>query len=150
MELFEAVGEALRGLVPDELGPTHVRSHRWGVKLWFGDPTPPRQHYEAQVLAARHVAEAEVLAIEVGFHSELPRPADNESTLALLLAGERRWRKVLGPEAVAGPFIGRPDDWRRLSETWADPDLDDEDLALEMAARLTDYVTVLEPLLRAR
>ena len=32
-----------------------------------------------------------------------------------------------------------------MSETWADPDLDDEELPLELATRLTDYVTAFEP-----
>ena len=51
---------------------------------------------------------------------------------------------------VAGPFLGSRDDWRRISETWPDPDLGEEDLAFELAARLTDYITALEPILRTR
>ncbi|MEQ1788727.1 MAG: hypothetical protein ABL966_16875, partial [Acidimicrobiales bacterium] len=76
-------------------------------------------------------------------------PAENERALAALQAGEKRWRKVLGAEAVAGEFIDDRHGWQRLSETWADPDLGDPDLAFELATRLTDYITVLEPL-RAR
>ena len=38
--------------------------------------------------------------------------------------------------------------WQRLSETWADPDLGDPELPMEVAARLADYITALEPLRR--
>jgi hypothetical protein len=61
------------------------------------------------------------------------------------VADERRWRKAIGRDAVAGGFLGR-DSWRRLSETWPDPDLDEPELPIELAARLTDYITTLEPL----
>jgi hypothetical protein len=68
--------------------------------------------------------------------------------MAPLLAKPGPWRKALGPDAVAGGFLGRPDDWRRLSETWPDPDLGDPDLGIEIATRLADYLTTLEPLRR--
>jgi hypothetical protein len=149
VHLFDAVEVNLRALVPATLGEPQVRSHRYGIKVWFGPATPTREHYEAQVIGARHVPEATTLALEVGFHAEHPKPADNEATLAHLATQEKRWRKSVGEEAVAGPFLGR-DGWRRVSETWADPDLGEEDLAFELAARLTDYITALEPLLRTR
>ena len=47
-----------------------------------------------------------------------------------------------------GPFLGRPDVWRRVSETWPDPDLGGEDLGIEVAVRLADYITALEPVRR--
>ena len=50
---------------------------------------------------------------------------------------------------MAGVFLGRAEDWRRLSETLIDPDLGDPELGMEIAARLTDYITTLEPLRRA-
>ncbi len=146
MELFEEVAEALRGLVPPELGPYHHRTHRYGTKVWFGDATPPREHYEAQVVGVREVPTAEALAVEVGFHAEHPQPADNEAVLAALLAQEGDWRPVLGPEAEAGVFLGRAEHWRRVSETWPDPDLEDPELGTEQAVRLLDYDTALEPL----
>jgi hypothetical protein len=145
VELFEEVCEALRGLVPVELGPFRHRTHRYGTKVWFGGETPPREHYEAQVVGARDVPGAEVLAVEVGFHSEHPKDAANEAVLAALLAAEDRWRPGLGADAEAGVFLGRADHWRRISETWPDPDLDDPDLGLEMALRLLDYIQALEP-----
>jgi len=92
--------------------------------------------------------EAAVLAIEVGFHCENRDRAANDRELARLVAAEPTWRPMLGDEAVAGPFFGRPDDWRRLSETWADPDLGDPEIGMELGARLTDYLVALEPVRR--
>jgi hypothetical protein len=100
------------------------------------------------VVGRKHVPEAEVLALEVGFHAEEPKPAANDAVLAHLLAAETRWREELGKAPVAGEFLGR-DTWARVSEVWLDPDLSDEDLGLEVAARLTDYVEALEPLVRS-
>jgi hypothetical protein len=147
-ELFDQVSDALYHLIPDELGEPRRRPRRYGIKVWFATKEPGREHYEAQVVGARHVEGATALALEVGFHSEHPRVEDNDAVMARLLRGERSWRRRLGSDAVAGPFIGRPDDWRRVSETWVDPDLGDPDLAIEVATRLTDYITVLEPLRR--
>jgi hypothetical protein len=142
--VFADAADAALGMVPPELGVLHHRSHRYGVKVWFDAERAPREHYEAQVVGAKHVREARTLAIEIGFHSEHPREAENEAVLARLLAGERSWRRTLGAEAVAAPFLGH-DGWRRLSETWPDPDLGEPGLAFEIAARLVDYVTALEP-----
>jgi hypothetical protein len=149
LPLFDEVGEVLRGLVPAELGEIRERSHRYGIKVWFDAAKPDREHYEAQVIGAQHVEDASTLALEVGFHAEHSDPEENEQVLARLVAESRRWRRALGVQAVAGPFLGRPDDWRRLSETWPDPDMSDPDLPLELATRLTDYITVLEPIRRA-
>ncbi len=149
MPLFEEVADALRGLLPAELGTFRQRTRRYGIKVWFGPPAPPREHFEAQVIGARHVEEADVLALEVGFHAEYPDAAESDAVIARILRGERRWRKVLGDQAVAGAFLGRPDDWRRISETWPDPDLEMPGLGTELALRLTDYVLALEPLRRA-
>lgn len=148
MELFEAVADAVSGMVPPDLGPMHHRWHRWGVKVWFGSETPAREHYEAQVVGAKDVPDAEMLAIEVGFHAENKDPAENEAILALLVAAEATWRAELGDAPVAGAFLGARDDWCRVSETWNDPDLGDQELGVELAIRLTDYVAILEPIRR--
>ena len=150
LHLFDAVAVNLRALLALDLGEPQVKAHRYGIKIWFGSATPTRERYEAQVINARHVPEATTLALEVGFHSEHPKKTDNAAVLAHLTSDEKTWRKALGAEAVAGPFLGRPDDWRRVSETWPDPDLGEEDLAFELAARLTDYISALEPILRTR
>ncbi|MFI5043720.1 MAG: hypothetical protein ACHQDC_02910 [Acidimicrobiales bacterium] len=145
LALFEAVAEGCRSLVPRSIGDIHVRARTYGVKVWFGSTDPPKDHYEAQVVGAKHVPGATALAIEVGFHLEHREMEDNDDALDSLLRHESAWREALGDDAVAGPFIGRPEDWRRISETWVDPDLSDPDLALELALRLTDYITALEP-----
>jgi hypothetical protein len=142
--LFEEVADALRGLVPAELGDLRCRARRYGIKVWFGAEAPPREHYEAQVIGARHVEGAQVLGLEIGFHAEHPRPADNDVVMAQLLAVEDGWRPVLGREATVGPFIGGAENWRRVSEAWPDPDLSDPELGFEVAARLVDYITALE------
>jgi hypothetical protein len=147
VELFDEVAEVVRGLVPRELGAVRQRSHKYGVKVWFDTEKPTREHYEAQVIGKRYVPEANVLAIEVGFHAEHPKVAENDTVIAGLLQRESRWRKTLGKDPVVGEFLGR-DTWRRISETWPDPDLDDPELVLELGTRLTDYITAIEPLRR--
>jgi hypothetical protein len=145
LSLFDEVAEAVRGLAPPELGSFRHRARSYGIKVWFGSARPEREHYEAQVIGAGHVDEATVLAIEVGFHTEHPRVADNDEVMSRISRGERTWRRSLGDDAVAGPFLGRPEDWRRVSETWPDPDLSDPDLGFELASRLIDYMAALEP-----
>jgi len=130
------------------LGEYHQRAHRYGVKVWFGPATPPREHYEAQVVGPDADRQATVLAIEVGFHSEYPSAGENDAVIAHLVANEKRWRRSVGKEAKVGDFLGRPDRWRRVSETWPDPDLGDPELGMELAARLVDYATALEPVRR--
>lgn len=155
LNAFEVAAEMLRGLLTDhgDLGELRTRANRYGLKAWLDGPvaTVPKQHYEAQVVGAALVPGARVLGIEIGFHVEDRDEAGNDATIAALLVHERRWRRALGggPDAVqAGVFLGagRLGHWRRISETWADPDLGDGDLAFEVAARLCDYMTVLEPL----
>ena len=148
LALFDEVAEVLRGLVADEFGAPRHRARRYGVKVWFGADHPIPEHYEAQVIGPEGVEGAAVLALEVGFHAEHRRVADNEAVLARLLGSEGRWRAVVGDDAVAGPFLGRPDVWRRVSETWPDPDLGADDLAVDLGLRLADYVRALEPVRR--
>ena len=144
-DLFGDAGEVLRSLLPVDLGSARLRHHRYGLKVWFGDGPVAREHYEAQVVGARYVPEATTLALEVGFHAEHPKPDDNQRVLARLTGVEAKWRTRLGPDAVAGPFLGR-DSWCRLSETWADLDLGDPDLPVEIGARLLDYIVAIEPI----
>jgi hypothetical protein len=143
--LFGDVADAVRGLAPEDLGVLRSTHHRYGIKVWIDAPKPPREHYEAQVVGRQHAPHAAVLALEVGFHSEHPSEADNEAVISGLLRSEPAWRRELGDEAVVGPFLGRAEHWRRVSEIWSDPNLDDPDLVFEVAARLTDYLTALEP-----
>ncbi|GAA2592810.1 hypothetical protein SMC26_43870 [Actinomadura fulvescens] len=145
--LFEQVGEIVRGSAPPALGELRLMVRRTGVKAWFGDPAPHREHYEAQAIGADLVTGARELAIEIGFHAEHPKAADNDAALERLTGHQDRWRPALGDDAVAGPFIG-PANWRRVSELWLDPDLTDGDIAFEIGVRLVDYMTALEPLRR--
>lgn len=147
LDLFDEVAYLARGLVPPGFGEFRERHHRYGIKVWFDTVKAPREHYEAQVVGAKYVGDAKVLALEVGFHAEHSKVEDNEAALARLTAAEKKWRRSLGKQAVAGEFLGA-DVWRRVSETWADPDLSDPDMAFEIAARLTDYITALEPVRR--
>ena len=148
--LFDDVGDILIGVAPSELGVCRYRAHRYGIKVWFGPEKPIREHYEAQVVGAQEVEGATLLALEVGFHTEHQKAAENDSVIAHLVAHERAWRRVLGTEAEVGAFLGRQDSWRRVSEIWPDPDLGESDLGLEIALRLVDYVTAIEPVRRSR
>jgi hypothetical protein len=143
--LFEDVADALRGMVPGDLGELHYSHHRYGIKVWFGADKPPREHYEAQLFRPGDRTVETTLSLEVGFHSEHPKENDNEAVISGLLGSERAWRRELGREAEVGGFLGAAQNWRRVSEVWPDPDLGDPELAFEVAARLTDYVTTLEP-----
>ncbi|HET6663810.1 MAG TPA: hypothetical protein VFG94_06115 [Acidimicrobiales bacterium] len=145
---FDEVAEAVRGLVTGDRVDMRQQARRWGLKAWFGADRPAREHYEAQVIAPAGVDGATVSALEIGFHAEHPDAAENDATIARLMSVQDRWRAALGDEAVVGPFLGRFPDWRRVSETWADPDLDDPDLPVQVALRLTDYIDALEPLRR--
>ena len=140
-QLFDWVLDAFEGFAHDIDGSLHSTSHRRGLKVWYGDAK--REHYEAQLIRTDDGA-----GLEIGFHCEYARPEENDAVLARLLAAEVEWRPDLGVEAVAGPFIGA-DHWRRVSEVWQAPDPDDPETAIEIAARLADYVIALEPVRRA-
>jgi hypothetical protein len=146
--LFDEVAEALKSLVPAELGVPRTRARRYGIKVWFGPVEPPREHYEAQVVGAEHVAGTAILGLEIGFHAENRDPDQNAKAIASLRTKESRWRRRVGAEAEIAGFLGRPDEWWRISEVWPDPDLGDDDLGFEIATRLTDYVVALEPFRR--
>lgn len=145
LSVFDEVAETIRSLLPGELEDAHIRSHRRGVKIWFGSASKPKEHYEAQVLARRHVDGKPGTAVEIGFHSEHPKREQNEEVVGALDDAEKKWRKALGKEAQAGMFFGS-DNWTRLSEAWIEPDLDDPEFAFEVGARMVDYITAIEPL----
>lgn len=150
LALFDEAAEVARGLIPRELGVVRCRARRYGVKVWFDTAHPPREHYEAQVIGADLVAggRARTLAVEIGFHAEHSDADRNDRVVAALVGAEHRWRRRLGREAESGPFLGRADVWRRISETWPDPDLSEPALGFEIGSRLADYVLALEPVRR--
>jgi hypothetical protein len=139
---FHQVQDALEGFVLDVPGELHTTAHGRGIKVWYDDAT--REHYEAQLIRVGGERQ-----LEVGFHAEYPKAGENDDVLAHLLEHETAWRRALGDEAVAGDFLGA-DRWRRVSETWDPPDDGDVDAAIEIAARLADYVTAIELVRRRR
>jgi hypothetical protein len=141
---FDDVADIVVAFVPSGAGPFSRRATGRNVKVWFGDEQ--RQHYEAQFLSGRQAGLASGgRVLEVGFHAEYPDPLRNVEVLERLAAAERRWRGLLGRDAVLGPFLGRQG-WIRLSEVWDDPARDEEGAAVEVAERLARYAEVLEPL----
>ena len=84
------------------------------------------------------------MGIEIGFDGENPDGEANDIAVGALGAAGSKWRKSLGAEAEIGEFYGAAN-WRRVSEAWIEPDLDDPELPFEVASRLVDYLTALEP-----
>ncbi len=157
LHLFEHTGELVRAMAAERPGAggadigvgVRFRSHRRGVKVWFGPEKPTRFHYEAQVLPTRLLdqpPEEGMTALEVGFHAEHGDERRNQAVVDLLDRHRTAWTSSLGGEAELGPFLGN-DNWARLSEVWPGEDLEDPDLAFELAGRLVDYVEAVEPLL---
>lgn len=147
--LFDEVEEVVRSMAPDGLGVLQMRSHRRGIKVWFGPAAPVKEHYEAQFIPRRHVDGTDGTVLEIGFHTEHRDESENDETLAALLANKKAWQKELGPEAESGPFLGNSS-WRRISDVWFDADPDDPELGFEIASRLVDYLDLLEPILQSR
>ena len=153
---FERVGDVVRSSVEDNAG-IQTRAHRGGVKVWFGDETAGREHYEAQLVSNRHLDGGDGYVLEIGFHAEHRDAASNQRALDRILAARSTWKEIIGecldaPDeivhdiAIADHFLGNST-WRRISETWAQPDLDDEELGFETGARLADYITAFQPVL---
>ncbi len=143
LPLFEQVADAVRSMTPDELGELRWRAHRRGIKVWFDTEQSPREHYEAQVVARRHIDGQDGMAIEIGFHAEHRETERNIATVTAIEAKEAQWRTILGAEAEVGPFFGA-ENWRRVSEAWLEPDLEDPELPVEVASRLVDYLEAIE------
>lgn len=142
--LFADVADVVRGIGPEGFGEMQIRSHRRGIKVWFGvTQKPDRVHYEAQFIPRRFVDDQIGLALEIGFHAEERDESANQAVLDLLLKRKKLWAKELGKAAEPGLFLGN-DSWRRISEVWTDPDLEDPELAFEVGSRLVDYLELIE------
>lgn len=141
--LFDQVAEVVLALTPEELGEVKVRAHRRGVKVWFDTAKPTKEHYEVQQLARHYVDGTTGMAVEIGFHAEHAEVERNEAVVADVMRSEKIWRKILGDEAEVAAFFGS-DNWRRVSEAWIEPDLDDPEIAFELASRLVDYLISIE------
>lgn len=144
LPLFDQVADVVRSLTPEELGTLKMSTHRRGIKVWFDTDKAPREHYEAQLLARRHVDGSDGVALEIGFHAENRETDRNAAAVDGILKSEKTWRKILGRDAEVGPFYGA-DNWRRVSEAWLEPDLEDPELSFEVASRLVDYLEAIEP-----
>ena len=140
-QLFDEVRDALEGLVDSDLGELHTKVHRGGIKVWFDAAL--KEHYEAQWIRGHHLDRSrEDWYIEIGFHSEYPKVAANDEVLTRI--GSEALTTI-GGEVEAGEFLGASN-WRRISEVWDPPEPDDPDIAIEIAARLADYIDAIEPL----
>jgi hypothetical protein len=141
---FDDVADILVGFLPAaRTGFSHRASAR-NLKVWFGGDG--WEHYEAQFLPAGTAGPGgSGRVLEIGFHAEYPDARRNREVLDRLRASEPRWRRRLGPEVTAGPFLGRKG-WTRVSEVWDAPGLGGEEAAVEVAERLAAYVAALEPL----
>ncbi len=143
LPLFEQVADVIRTLTPGELGELRLRAHRRGVKVWFDTAKAPKEHYEAQLLARRHVDGRDGMALEIGFHAEHSDVDANTAIIDHLLASEATWREVVGADAEVGEFLGASN-WRRVSETWLEPELEDPDLPFDIGSRVVDYLEAIE------
>lgn len=144
---FHDATDALTGFLPDDLGSFQHRVHSRGLKVWFG--AEHREHYEIQEVGMISRDGRDVLerGLEIGFHAEHRDPDRNAAVLDVLLAAEKSWRRVLGQDAEAGFFVNDRDRvWRRVSEFWTGPEIDEPDTAIEAADRLARYIAALEPL----
>jgi hypothetical protein len=144
-EFFEQVADAVVGFVPPDLGECATRLSSINLKLWFGSDGPNqdgREHYEAQFLSDGQ--------FEIGFHCEHRAVERNEAVLRRLTGHERAWRKLLGPDATPGEFLGMEGGpWRRLSEVVPVPRPLDVEAAMDVADRLATYAEAIEPLRRS-
>jgi hypothetical protein len=137
---FDDLEDALRGFLPPDLSGFSARKSGRNIKLWYGDDAA--EHYEVQLASGK---------LEIGWHAEHRDVSHNDAALQRLTTAEKTWRKALGQDPVAGKFIGRYGPvWRRLSEVWDGPGLDDPETAIEAADRLATYVEVLEPVRRGQ
>lgn len=143
---FEDVADALRGMLPRQHRDFRAQIWSRNLKVWFDVPA---EHYEVQQIGRAPLKAAGINAaagLEIGFHAEHPAPARNDEVLARLGTA---WRRTLGADATAGPFIGRREiavRWRRLSEIWTGGDLESTEAAVEAADRLALYIRTIEPL----
>ena len=124
--------ELLRMQLPGELkefesvGPWHGL-----IKVHYGDPSA---HYELHI-QRRHQQ------IELGLHFE-GAAQDNTQHLESLMGRVGEIKQRLGPEVEAEQWTRN---WTRVHETIEFQPLD-EDFLMELTARLSQYIRVLEPM----
>lgn len=147
---FASLTDAMWGFLPRDLQDFQSEVGPHNLKVWYRSP---HEHYEVQRISKavlKAAGEKGTTALEIGFHAEHPDPADNDAVLAMLEAKERVWRRGLGREPAAGPFLGRreiADKWRRVSELWMDVSFEEDGAAVESGERLGAYIRTIEPLI---
>lgn len=135
---FLLIGDAVASFLPSSLRSFSSRASSRNLKVWYGPDV--HEHYEVQVLGPT----SRPRGLEIGFHAEYPDAAKNDDVLARLARREKSWRRALGRDPVAGPFIGKSSPWRRLSEVWDGNGLLSEEAAIESAERLARYIKALQ------
>lgn len=141
---FDQIDDELRGLLGRAHSDFHSTRSSQLLKLWS---TEPWIHFEAQLVSARW-APGRRSVVEVGLHLESSSREKNDEVLDRLARQRRKWAKKL-PKAEAGKAFGpQSANWRRLSEVLEAGDLDDSDLAGEVAERLSVYVKALGPIIQ--
>src|SRR5438445_12697878 len=90
-EFFQAVGEELPALLPDELRDYHTAQMGRVFKVHYGRP---RRHYELWFRGG---------GLEVGYHLEAP-PEDEAPLVRVLESKLPRLRRSLGGEIRLEPF----------------------------------------------
>jgi hypothetical protein len=141
---YDAVGDALTGFLPPSLRDFGCHRSSYNLKLWYGDGgEESREHYEVQLIKWQRK-----VGLEIGFHAEHREASRNTNVVEKLMSAEKDWRKSLGKDPEAGPFLGQQAKvWTRISEFWDGADGgDDPDLAIDAAERLASYIKVFEPL----
>jgi hypothetical protein len=139
---FDQVDDEVRGFV----GPAmrNFRTEKSGrlIKLWYEDPSV---HFEAQKLSPTWSPSARP-CLEIGLHLESRLPERNEAMLGQLLASRHLWESRLAGADYGEAFGPQGPSWRRLSEV-VEIDSMDEELAGEVAERVSAYIVTLQPLL---
>jgi len=133
--------EGLVSFLPDVPSRSGRRITRSSNNIRVLHPPEDAEHYELSLLEG-----PKGLRIEVGFHAEHRSAERNDAVVQVLTEAEGEWRDLLGDEPEAGPFLGRPRPWRRVSEVWDDTAGFEDGVAVEAAERLATYVEVFEPI----
>jgi hypothetical protein len=131
-ECLQRVAALVPAHVPVSLREFHWESYSFQSKLWYGNKA---LHYEIW-------SREKLGTIEIGLHFEAD-PLTNARLLAAFTANAKTVRR-----ALAGARIEEWDrGWARVWEPLPHRK-PDEHLASDLAARIGDYVSALEPILR--
>ena len=131
-ECLRRVALLVRERVPPDLRAFRYEAISFQSKLWYGNKD---LHYEIW-------SRERLGTIEIGLHFEAD-PLTNARLLAAFTANARGIRRVLADARIEGWDRGWARVWEPLPHRRPDAEL-----AADLARRIGDYVTVLEPILR--